>query len=101
MHVHHRPLQDGFLTNIGQKAASVGAAALLSLSALSGAPAALASEFDVLAEAPPSTHYYVDDANVLSRATRSEIDKKLKLLDVGTRSCARAACRRACVCRPY
>ncbi|KAG1668084.1 hypothetical protein FOA52_010494 [Chlamydomonas sp. UWO 241] len=79
-----RASKDGFMSSIGQKAASVGAAALLSLSALSGAPAALASEFDVLAEAPPSAHYYVDDANVLSRATRSEIDKKLKLLDIQT-----------------
>lgn len=65
---------------IAQKVASAGAAALLTLGSLSGA--AVAGEFDILAEPTPSTHFYIDDANVLSKATRSEVDVKLKTLEV-------------------
>lgn len=68
----------------GQKLATAGAAAMITLGSLSGGPPALASEFDILAEERPSTHYYVDDANVLSKSTRSEVDKKLKLLEIET-----------------
>ncbi len=68
------------LASIAQKAATAGAAALLTLGSLSGG--AIASEFDIAAEPVPTTHYYVDDANVLSRATRGEVDKKLKILEV-------------------
>lgn len=67
-------------SNIGQKLASAGAAALLSLGAL-GAPA-IASEFDILAEPTPTSTYFVDDANVLSKSTRSDLNKRLKLLEV-------------------
>ncbi|KXZ41469.1 hypothetical protein GPECTOR_449g345 [Gonium pectorale] len=69
-------------SSFGQKLASAGAAALLSLGAL-GAPA-IASEFDVLAEPTPTTNYFVDDANVLSKSTRSDINKRLKLLEIQT-----------------
>ncbi|GFR40997.1 hypothetical protein Agub_g1662 [Astrephomene gubernaculifera] len=69
-------------SNLGQKLASAGAAALLSLGAL-GAPA-IASEFDVLSEPVPTTNYFVDDANVLSKSTRSELNKRLKLLEIQT-----------------
>ena len=54
---------------------------MITLGSLSGA--AVAGEFDVLAEPTPSSHYYVDDANVMSKSTRSEIDTKLKTLEVG------------------
>ncbi len=57
----------------------MGAAAMLTLGALAGA--ANASEFDIVAEATPSTHYFVDDANVLSKSTRGDIDTKLKRLE--------------------
>lgn len=70
------------LNAMAQKIATAGAAALMTLGALSGA--AVASEFDIIAEDRPSTHFFVDDANVLSRATRSEIDKKLGLLEIET-----------------
>ena len=60
--------------------ATAGAAALLTLGSLSGA--AVAGEFDILAEPTPSAHFWVDDANVLSKSTRGEIDVKLKTLEV-------------------
>lgn len=74
--------QESPFAGLGQKLASAGAAAMLTLGSLSGA--AVASEFDVMAESAPSTHYYVDDANVLSKSSKGDIDKKLKLLEVGS-----------------
>jgi len=74
--------QKDVFTNMAQKAAAASAAALLTLGGMSGA--AMASEFDILAESTPTNHYYVDDANVLSKATRSELDKKLKFLEIET-----------------
>ena len=56
---------------------------MLSLSALAGV--ANASEFDIVAEeAKPTSHYFVDDANVLSKSTRGDIDYKLKRLEIET-----------------
>lgn len=72
------------VSGLAQKLASAGAAAMLLAGSLSGVPPALAGEFDVLGEAKPSTYYYVDDASVLSKASRSEINQKLKLLEVQT-----------------
>ncbi|KAG2499945.1 hypothetical protein HYH03_002232 [Edaphochlamys debaryana] len=69
-------------SNLGQKLASAGAAAVLSLGAL-GAPA-IASEFDVLGAPAPTSTYYIDDANVLSKDTRGELNKKLKSLEIET-----------------
>jgi uncharacterized protein len=65
-----------------QKAASFGAASLLALGSLS-APS-IAGEFDVLAENTPKSHFFVDDANVMSKSTRGEVDQKLKLLEIET-----------------
>jgi hypothetical protein len=42
---------------------------------------AIASEFDILGEETPKTYYY-DDASVLSKATRSELSKRLSFLEV-------------------
>lgn len=64
---------------LAQRAAAAGAAVLLS--AGMAAPA-LATEFDILAEPTPTKAYYVDDASVLSKATRSELNKKLGILEV-------------------
>lgn len=61
--------------------ATAAAAALLSTAAL-GAPAALASEFDILGEPTPTTNYYIDDADVLSKSTRGAINKKLRNLEI-------------------
>lgn len=61
-------------------AASAGAAAMLTMGSLSGA--AVASEFDVLAEPRPTNTYFVDDAGVLSRSTKSDINKRLSILEV-------------------
>ncbi|GLI69054.1 hypothetical protein VaNZ11_013596 [Volvox africanus] len=68
--------------NFGQKLASAAAAALLSFGGLGGP--AIASEFDVLAEPTPTANYFVDDANVLSKSTRTELNKRLKLLEIQT-----------------
>jgi hypothetical protein len=62
------------------KRAAAGAAALtLTLGGLS--VPAIASEFDVLAEETPKA-YYLDDASVLSKATRSDLNKRLSILEV-------------------
>lgn len=68
-----------------QRVASAGAAAVLAASlALGGAPGpAAASEFDLLVEPKPTTSYYVDDASALSLSTKSDLNKKLKKLEVG------------------
>lgn len=56
---------------------------MLSIGALAGV--ANASEFDIIGEeAKPNTHYFVDDANVLSKSTRGDIDYKLKRLEIET-----------------
>lgn len=54
------------------------------LAAGSLSPAAVANEFDILGEPTPTTSYYVDDAGVLSKSTRSAINKKLRLLETTT-----------------
>jgi uncharacterized membrane protein YgcG len=40
----------------------------------------MATEFDILASSAPEVNYYIDDASVLSRSTRDEIDSKLSTL---------------------
>lgn len=52
----------------------------MSLSSL--AAPALATEFDVLAEPTPTKNYFVDDAGVLSRSTKSDLNKRLSILEV-------------------
>lgn len=66
--------------DLAQRAACAGAAALLSLGALAGP--GLASEFDILAEPTPAKNYFVDDAGVLSRSTKSDLNKRLSILEV-------------------
>lgn len=53
---------------------------LLSASPLSGA--ALAGEFDLLAEGTP-TSYILDDASVLNKTTKKTVTDQLKALEVG------------------
>lgn len=62
------------------KRAAAGAAALtLSLGSLS-APA-IATEFDILGEETPKA-YFVDDASVLSKSTKADLNKRLSILEV-------------------
>lgn len=82
---------------LAQKLACVGAAAMLTLGSLGGAPSALANEFDILGEPQPTNNYFVDDANVLSKATRSDLNKKLSYLEV---RCGRRS-KRAAVVLPH
>lgn len=77
-------------SDVAKRAGAAAAAALLALSPL--APAALANEFDVLGE-PTPTNYFFDDAGVLSKSTRSQLNKKLSLLEVRARGArARSIC---------
>lgn len=46
------------------------------------APAALAGEFDLLAEGTPST-YILDDASILNKTTKKSVGDQLKALEVG------------------
>jgi hypothetical protein len=65
-------------------ALAAGAAAVL----LGGAPLpALANEFDILGEPTPVNTYYIDDAGVLSKSTKSAVNKKLRLLEVRPPAC--------------
>jgi len=82
---HQRPYPTPTLTHpqtpldVAKKAAAAGAAAaMLTLSPLS----AVANEFDILGEPAPTNSFYVDDASVLSKSTRSAVNKKLSLLQV-------------------
>lgn len=76
-----RAQQTPAAADVAKRVAAAGAAALLTL-----APAvpALANEFDILGEPTPTTAYYVDDASVLSKSTRSQINKTLRLLETTT-----------------
>ncbi|MEW5301969.1 MAG: hypothetical protein WDW38_008597 [Sanguina aurantia] len=69
--------------NFGQTLAAASVASLLSLATFSGAPAQ-ASEFDILAEPKPEKSYFLDDADVLSKSTRGDINKKLRNLEIQT-----------------
>lgn len=69
---------DSWLTEAKQ-----GLAALALSLALSFSPVgtALASEFNILNDGPPKETYVVDDANVLSRVTKSDLKKLLSDLE--------------------
>lgn len=67
---------------IGQKLAAASAAAALGFGTFSSLPA-VASEFDLAASSAPAA-YVNDDANVLSKSTRSDLSKKLASLEVRT-----------------
>lgn len=64
---------------LAKRAAAGAAAVTLSLGALS--VPAIATEFDILGEETPKA-YYVDDASVLSKSTRSDLNKRLSFLEV-------------------
>jgi hypothetical protein len=66
-------------TELARRAAAGAAALTLSLGNL--CLPALASEFDILGEPTPSS-YIVDDASVLSKSTRSDLNKRLSFLEV-------------------
>ena len=85
---HNDNKQAAAASDVAKRAGAAAAAALLALSPL--APAALANEFDVLGE-PTPTNYFFDDAGVLSKSTRSQLNKKLSLLEVRVACGARRA----------
>ncbi|EFN54260.1 hypothetical protein CHLNCDRAFT_58309 [Chlorella variabilis] len=76
-----RAQQQGPVQELGRKAAAAAAAALLAAAPLSGA--ALAGEFDLLAEGTPST-YVLDDAAVLNKTTKKTVGDQLKALEDAT-----------------
>jgi uncharacterized protein len=65
-----------------QKLATAGVAAMLAMGAMSGA--AIANEFDIISEPTPTSQFYIDDANALSKTTKSEVQQKLKTLQIVT-----------------
>ena len=67
---------------LGRRAAQAAAAA--AAAALLVASPACANEFDILGTPRPTVQYTVDDAAVLSKATRSDVNKRLKLLEIQT-----------------
>jgi hypothetical protein len=64
---------------LAKRAAAGAAAVTLSLGSVS--VPAIATEFDILGEETPKA-YYVDDASVLSKSTRSDLNKRLSFLEV-------------------
>lgn len=81
----HTPARRNQATPAADVAKRVAAGAAAALLTLAPAVPALANEFDVLGEPTPTSSYYVDDAGVLSKSTRSEVNKKLRLLEVSGR----------------
>ncbi|KAJ9510181.1 hypothetical protein QJQ45_015653 [Haematococcus lacustris] len=73
--------------SLGQRVLALGTAALMTVGSMSGA--AVASEFDLLAEPAPTTSYYLDDASVLSISTKGDLNKKLKELETTLSRCVR------------
>jgi hypothetical protein len=71
--------QDNVWAGLSRKAAAVGVAGMLALAPVTNA---VASEFDILGEPVPTSTYFIDDAGVLNKVTKSEINKKLKLMEV-------------------
>ena len=57
-----------------------GAAAALLLSPCN----ALANEFDIMSEPRPTTNYVIDDAGVLNKTTRKNINDQLSRLEVSS-----------------
>lgn len=70
------------LQGAGKIVAAGAAAALLTLGAATGT--ALASEFDLRQEPTPTSRYVLDDAGVLSKATKKDLNKRLKALEAKT-----------------
>ncbi|GFH18302.1 predicted protein, partial [Haematococcus lacustris] len=75
-------MQEPKSMSLGQRVLALGTAALMTVGSMSGA--AVASEFDLLAEPAPTTSYYLDDASVLSISTKGDLNKKLKELEEST-----------------
>lgn len=74
--------QADFWKATGQKLATAGAAALLSMSSIS--PAAIANEFDILGEEVPTKDYVIDDAGVLSKSGKKALSNLLKTSEIKT-----------------
>lgn len=68
------------LQEAGRAVSAAAAAALLTLGAATGT--ALASEFDLRQEPTPTSRYVLDDAGVLSKATKKDLNERLKALEV-------------------
>lgn len=76
-----------------------GTAALL---ALAPAGAALANEFDLLNEPRPTSNYVIDDANVLNKTSKKELNYNLAQLEVTSAGTGGSVVRgRACVEVPW
>ncbi|KAJ8529466.1 hypothetical protein K7X08_036301 [Anisodus acutangulus] len=72
-----------WVSHVQQGLAALAISLALNLCPVVSSGSALASEFDVLNEGPPKDSYVVDDANVLSRVTKSDL--KALLSDVENR----------------
>lgn len=87
-HSHHGPqncraqISTNGLQDAGRAVSAAAAAALLSLGAVTGA--ALATEFDLRQEPTPTSRYVLDDAGVLSKATKKSLNERLKALEENT-----------------
>ncbi|CAA0832749.1 UPF0603 protein - chloroplastic [Striga hermonthica] len=75
----HKPA--GWVANVHQGLAALAISLALNFSLPILADSALASEFDVLNDGPPTESYVVDDAGVLSRVTRSDLKSLLSDLE--------------------
>ena len=72
------------IQSIGKSAAATLAAALLSASSI--APAAIATEFDVMNTSVPSLNYLIDDAGVLNKTTKKSVNDRLYKLEASVPS---------------
>ncbi|XP_050221617.1 UPF0603 protein At1g54780, chloroplastic [Mercurialis annua] len=76
-----KPVSKNWLTHAQQGLAAVALSLALNFSPVLFNGNALASEFDVINEGPPKDSYIVDDANVLSRVTKTDLKQLLSDLE--------------------
>jgi len=70
------------LKEVGKAVGAAAAAVVLGLGAVAGP--ALAAELDLLLEPTPTSRYVIDDAGVLSKSTRKELNERLQELEAKT-----------------
>nr|DAD33538.1 TPA_asm: hypothetical protein HUJ06_012389 [Nelumbo nucifera] len=70
-----------WVSHVHQGLAALALTLAINFCPISPSGSAIASEFDVLSEGPPTESYVVDDAGVLSRVTRSDLKQLLSDLE--------------------
>ena len=73
--------RNGWISSLQKGIAALALSMALNFVPASALSSAIASEFDVLRDGPPTESYVVDDAGVLSRVTKSDLKRLLSDLE--------------------